>query len=128
MLKLLFLIVSIGAGWLVGLHFCTIFKIVGIGLGGLITLGSVVLFGLSGNSKESSYFAFIGIPLIIGIIAGWFAVTPYTVDGITNSISDSFSVEKVKQIEKPVDKNNLAETLKQLEEAGVITINNKKQK
>jgi hypothetical protein len=124
--KIILLILGAIIGWLVGIHFWVVFKIAAILLGGYLTFASAIFYGFSGNAKESSYFAWIGIPLIIGIISGWLAISSYTIDGTLKSISDFFSAEKVKEKKVTTD-SNLAETLKQLEEAGVITINNKKE-
>jgi hypothetical protein len=125
-MKLVLLILGGIIGWLIGVNFWVFFKILGIILGGYLTFTSLVLYGFSGNSEDSSYPAFFGTALIVAIAIGWFASSSYTIDGIGNSISSAFSVEK-KVEEKKLDSNNLAETLKQLEEAGVISINHKKE-
>jgi len=121
MIKIFLLVLGAAIGWLIGIHFWIIFKLAGIALGGYLCFGSIILYGFSGNAEGSDFFAWIGIPLIIAIISGWIAISENNIDSIPNY----FSVEKVRK-EKVDSNNNLAETLKQLEEAGIITINKKK--
>lgn len=96
MVKIVLVIIGLSGGWLVGLHFWIIFKLAGIVLGGYLTFASAIMYGFSGNSKESEPFAYLGIAIILGIIGGWLAVSSFSIDGAISFISDIFSVpEKI---------------------------------